>query len=324
MAGGDRLFCLVLVTCVSVCLLLNRAQGVEVSVEEIEELRRELKETTQSLNQIVSRLQELTELGGLEEERATDEKETGDEKDISCMSILQRTPSAPSGLYHIQGATGKEVEVYCDMTRECCGHGEKGWARIGYLNMSDPFHSCPEGFKEVDGSSRGCKKASRKTTCSSMIFANPDKIQFSKVCGTVAAGQHNNPDGFIREGEMAGWEYDGISVHLRQSNIYLVVLGAPGEQYESWFTCPCKALDDPMQATLMTFATDLSPSKFCPSGVNQGSCPAKINCCAAGGLPPFCITLPEVTTDDLELRVCLDQDESDEDISVQQVELLVQ
>lgn len=319
------MFFLVLLVCLSACFLPDTAQGVEVSVEEIEKLRRELQEATQTLNQAVNRLQQLTDMGETlgKEDRVAEEEKRG-EKEISCKSILQQTPSAVSGLYKIQGANGKEVEVYCDMERECCGHGEKGWARMGFLNMSDPSHFCPEGFKEVDTPTRSCKRVVTKTPCSSMTFANPGKLQYSRVCGSVGAKQHNNPDGFIREGEMAGWEYDGISIHLRQSNIYLVVLGAPGETYKNWFTCPCKALDDPMQSSLLTFGTDLPPSKFCPSGTNQGSCPAKINCCAGGGLPPFCVTLPEVTTDDLELRVCLDQDEDEEDISVHQVELLVQ
>ena len=317
--AGVRL--LVLSLLVSVVVLLGESvHGVEVDKLELEELYRSVQSSRQDLEEIARQLGQLAEMAEADEKEALG----AEEEDIgSCRSILQSDPAAASGLYKVAGANGDEVEVYCNMERECCHHNLKGWTRLGYLNMSDSTQTCPEGFREVEEPSRGCRRASTKVTCNSVTFSNPGKLPYSKVCGTVAATRHGSSDGFIKEGDMAGWEYDGISVHLRQSSTYLVVLGAPGEEIKHWFICPCKALDDPEQKSLLTFGTELKPSKFCPSSSGGGSCPAKINCCSGGSQPRFCVSLPQPTTDDIEVKLCLDQDEKDEDITLHAIELLV-
>ena len=342
---------------VSLCLLFLGCcvQGVEIGKYEFEELYDSVQESRQNLEEVAKQLQQLVEnaqrvvqdkeyttdtvdeenmpsadkdeesSADKEEESSADEKKvfTADKEEGSlCAKVLTINPKAPSGSYVSKGVDGEKVKIHCNMEKKCGRHGSRGWIRLGYLNMSVATHHCPNEFKEVSDPVRGCRRASTETSCASMTFPNPGKLPYTTVCGSFVAAQHGSPDALIKKGDKDGWEYDGISVHLHQSGTYLVVLGAPGEEINKWFTCPCKALDDPEQETLLTFGTDLNPSKFCPFS-KEGACPAKINCCSGEGLPPFCVTLPEPTTDDITVKLCLD-DDGEEDITIQQVELLVQ
>ena len=317
MAGISRF----IVVSLTVLLLWCSVQGVEIDKDEFEELYNRVQESKQNLEEVARQLEQLVE----KTQAIVEEKEssTEEEEGPSCASILSKYPSAVSGPYEVQGPDGERVKLYCNMDKKCCRHGNKGWTRLGYLNMSDTTHSCPDGFKEVAKPVRGCRRAMKKSSCASVTFQNPGELPYTSVCGSFVATQQGSPDALIKKGDKTDWEYDGISVHLDQSGTYLVVLGAPGEKIKKWFTCPCKALDDPEQETLITFGTDLTPSKFCPLSNNRRSCPAKINCCAGEGLPPFCVTLPEPTTDDITVKLCLDDDDN-EDITIQEIELLVQ
>ena len=46
-------------------------------------------------------------------------------------------------------------------------------------------------------------------------------------------------------------------------------------------------------------------------------------CCGFNNPPWFCTSLPQPTTDDLELRACHDQDANNEDVIVNMVELYI-
>ncbi len=52
-------------------------------------------------------------------------------------------------------------------------------------------------------------------------------------------------------------------------------------------------------------------------------CGPTSSCCQLNSPPWFCVSLPEPTTDDLELRICIDQPLYDEDVVVSLVEIYV-
>ena len=58
----------------------------------------------------------------------------------SCDQIAKLRPELPSGYYMITTMSDSAVQVYCDMTRECC-NSTGGWTRVAYLNMSDTTHT---------------------------------------------------------------------------------------------------------------------------------------------------------------------------------------
>ena len=64
----------------------------------------------------------------------------------SCQDIATQTMATTSGYYSVKNFNGTAVQVYCDMERQCCG-STGGWMRAAYLNMTDPTHHCPTGFR---------------------------------------------------------------------------------------------------------------------------------------------------------------------------------
>ena len=52
-------------------------------------------------------------------------------------------------------------------------------------------------------------------------------------------------------------------------------------------------------------------------------CPADNNCCANAGLPWFCKTLPTEVKEDIEVRLCCEENPGNENIGVELLEILV-
>ena len=108
----------------------------------------------------------------------------------SCKMIPQESPS---GNYWIQNTdTGYASLEYCDMTRTCC-NSTGGWLRVAYLDMTDPSHHCPTGFRNIDSPKRTCGRLG--SGCYSVIYAL-DKISYSRVCGRIVAYQDYSPNAF--------------------------------------------------------------------------------------------------------------------------------
>ena len=83
-----------------------------------------------------------------------------------CADIKYYWPHSPSGYYTIATSNGDTTTVYCHMEELCKSEGP--WTRIAYLNMTDPTHQCPPGFRlytsncvracgRPSGSSAGCQ-----------------------------------------------------------------------------------------------------------------------------------------------------------------------
>ena len=56
----------------------------------------------------------------------------------SCSEIAEQNPRQASGVYWIRSSNGSAVQVYCDMDRVCGCNSTRRWARVAYLNMTDP------------------------------------------------------------------------------------------------------------------------------------------------------------------------------------------
>ncbi len=52
-------------------------------------------------------------------------------------------------------------------------------------------------------------------------------------------------------------------------------------------------------------------------------CGSTSTCCQKNNPPWFCATLPQMTADDLEIRLCRDSDSTDEDIIISLIEIYV-
>ena len=259
----------------------------------------------------------------------------------SCEEIKTNWPDSPSDYYIIADTNGHPRHVYCHMESLCNSSG--GWMRVAYLNMSDPTEECPPGFRLYNQSGiRACGRpaSSPDGYCQSVKFPSYN-ISYSQVCGRLTGYQYASVDGIdprrSQKNNLNGPYVDGVSItHGNPRKHIWTFIAALQKNFfanEGWHECPC-APNSPV--TLPSF---IGNCYFCESG-----CPGHWQynvfytdplwdgkqcgliekaCCLAPGLPWFNKTLNSPTTDYIELRVCSDQEPSNEDSPVGYYEIYV-
>lgn len=279
----------------------------------------------------------------------------------SCQAVRVLEPGSGPGFYLIRTSIGTFVRVYCEMTVRACGGIAGGWMRLIDLDITDTYNRCPSGFRErYDRNRRSCVIS--REPCSSNTF-NVSHIYYSRVCGMIKAYQVGSPDAFHGgNGDIDGPYVDGVSITSgspRRQHIWTFAASNTqnlnlGGEYSS---CPCLT-----SSTHISFEeSSLVPSfvrndYFCDSG-NRGTprqeayfgfnplwdgagCTTihlgsdidrflftdadKFNFCCVFNHPPwFDKQLQHPSTDNIEMRVCRDQSEIDEDITIEYIALYV-
>ena len=162
--------------------------------------------------------------------------------------------------------------------------------------------------------------------------------QYSGVRGRVVGYQYASPDAFYQPGStnisIDDVYVDGISItHGTNPRKHVWTLAAAVYPYrDSRVTCPSTGHGDPQP----TFVGD---NYFCSSGNVDNTEWLRMvydtplwstitgNCNLCNGddkIPYFCRQLPEPTSDDLEIRICANENLSNEDIRVESIELYIQ
>lgn len=202
----------------------------------------------------------------------------------------------------------------------------QGWMRVGYVSSS---RGCPTGLGQLTA---GGRKLCGKTVdigCSSVIFPTHG-VSYSKVCGRVYGYQKTSPDGFQRHIHCPGCTIDqqyvdGVSItHGSPQRHHIWSLAA--SHHGSY--CPCS--NNPANSHLPSFVgrdyfCDVEGTTYTTADRlwdGTGCLSTAPRCCEKG--PWFCKDLPQVTTDDVEFRVCADETRSNEDVYIEHVELYVQ
>ena len=248
----------------------------------------------------------------------------------NCSDVLTSDPTAQSGYYSIRLSNGTTTTVYCDMDLNC--NGERGWMRVGYLNMADSNEQCPPGFRlHEENGIRACGRQS--TGCESVTYPSHD-ISYSQVCGRVIGYQQGSTDAINSQSNGIDGAYvDGVSItrgNPRQ-HIWTFIAGVQENSF-GIYACPC-ALNS--QVIPVSF---IGNDYFCESG-NPGpwdhttfhyadplwdgeQCGSKEEeCCNAPGIPWFHKPLQQPTTDYIELRLCSSDNFVREDVPVSLVEI---
>ena len=296
-------------------------------------------------NQITQSVASLLSLGHSEENPAT-----------SCGVLLPSINT--NGLYWIQTDPSQPaIQLYCDFSRRCgCNDNDpskSAWTRVAFLNMSDPSHECPSGWTLVPSPARSCTGRGISTTfeCNSAFFPT-HRLSYSRVCGQLIGYQDGTPDG-LRElilrtagvNTIEASYVDGVSLtHGRagsRQHIWTFV-GARGDGAEIddennlATVCACSTSNSwPYSTDFVgenyfcdtadhdSVITNLDEGFFTNDPLWDGAgCSATSSCCEFNRPPWFCRTLPQPTTDDLEVRIC--HASGNEDTPVQLVELYVQ
>ena len=259
---------------------------------------------------------------------------------ISCMEILQLAPQSPSGLYWIRANEHAVKHMYCDMERSCKGVAG-GWMKVVTVNMTSGS-TCPPGLRTLQDPQLLCAMNIDGPGCSSTVFP-VHGIPYSRVCGKVIGYQQKTPDAFRPynsngQTTIDSYYVDGVSLTCGSPRKHIWTFVAAVHEYNSrWdFVCPCTNTRNTQLAPIPPF---VGHDYFCDTGsenhfqlIFYGDDPlwdgegcGEFNTCCSWNTPPwFMKQLSSPTSDDIEMRLCCDQNRSDEDITVETVEIYVQ
>ena len=222
--------------------------------------------------------------------------------------------------------------------------GSPGWTRVFDLDMSIPGAVCPSGWALLTNTVRGCGRQGDNNVASTTVSVRGRT--YSEVCGRITAIQKGRTDGFgpFTDGPSLNGRYvDGVALTHGSSprtHIWTFVSGlsqVPSSDNDERIYCP--SLVDLYPPFVPDFVGN---NYFCDSGriSSTGStaefytsrplwdgqdCIASASTiCRFNNPPYFYATLPEPTTDDLDMRVLVNEDASNENVIVIEVELYVQ
>ena len=245
-------------------------------------------------------------------------RDTGEAEYSSCSQVYEL--GLPSGEYTIRSSGGSPVTVYCDMDRVECGGGV--WTRVASYDYSDPNTSCPGDWEQITTPIRGCIDDTPNSFCKSAVFSTGG-LQFSQVCGRVLAIQYRSPSAFNNVHSspprtIDDHYVDGVSITYGNPRAHIWSFAAyPSGTYSGpYHLCPCS------QPSLNVPATPsfIGDNYFCDTGNSGDCCPVEYfpddplfdgqgcegesTCCSFNNPPWFSTSLPQTTSEDIEVRTC--------------------
>ena len=242
-----------------------------------------------------------------------------------CPSIEERQET----LQLLQATVREVIQTSYGILISECGPGR--WRRAFYVNASQPDQSCPGDWSVQTSPVRGCAGVSSQ--CSS-AFSGDINTAYSKVCGRIIGEGVSSPDGFIRAPQdrtIEGNYLDGVSVtHGASGSRTHIWTFAAGHSatYFGWVArCPC---DNANRDQAPLPPAEVGDNYFCDRADQLDrlwtgeSCGSDNPCCSFHNPPYFSVQLPAATTNRIELRLCHDQHQGDENVLVLFTEIYVQ
>ena len=247
----------------------------------------------------------------------------------SCAEIYELNPQSPSQFYYVQSSNGTAIRVFCSMECRCGITG--GWLRLPSISAQT---GCPAPLQTItfDGTPICVKQPSQQ--CSSVSISTY-AIPYSHVCASVRGYSDRTPDAFrhipLQHRSIDDAYVDGVSIThgTPRKHLWTYAAGADNRQEStSQFNCPCALFNGTSAPAFV------GENYYCDTragarwDVNNplwdgAGCPQGSSCCSSSGLPFFKRELPATTTDDIELRLCVDQPASDENVGIDEVEIYV-
>lgn len=252
-----------------------------------------------------------------------------------CAELLQTNPSTPSGFYWLRATGSGSTRVWCNMELACGPNSITGWARVGFLNLSDNAIDCPNvdrfRLQTSTGGVRYCERVTAGSGCEEHIFQT-NGLSFDRVCGRVTGIQIGTPDVFQGPNDINMAYVDGVSLTYGNPRQHLWTFVGSNTSAVSW--CPCST------GSTTTPFDFIGQDYFCESGTNMQIVPGttifdqdllwdgqmctntEVQCCS--GLPWFYRSLGTTITEDISFRLCSDQGGTDEEVGFTLVEIYVQ
>ena len=252
----------------------------------------------------------------------------------SCSDIYQinKASRGVSGNYWINTTTGVH-QVFCDMELECGGH-KGGWMRIADLDASRG-DDCPSGWTKITSPVAACRAPNDSAGCYPTILST-HSIPYNIICGMAIGYQQDSTDGFLPLASINGPYVDGVSITYGnpRKHIWTYAIGFTDSGNYAGSNCPCSPFSGPVP---QSFVHD---HYYCESGTiddvrrsgvltadpvwDGEGCSSDNNCCSEPSLPWFYRQIPKATSEDIETRICRNEDIANEDILIRDLQLYVQ
>ncbi len=193
--------------------------------------------------------------------------------------------------------------------------------RVAHINMSEPCSTCPPPLAQYwANGTKVCGPAVRRG-CDSVIFP-VHGVEYNYVCGRAVGYSFFWPIGFYHGADT------GYSIEYQYLSGLSITHGVPGSRNHIWsyaagwrevnsyyYNCPCAAHPRPEPLTpdyvgdhyYCDTATYYEPSEkwYTNNALWDGKdCHPGSKCCDNERLPWFWRTLPQETSDDVEVRWC--------------------
>ena len=215
------------------------------------------------------------------------------------------------------------------------------WKRVAFIDMTDISYDCPTGLNLTSHSKRTCG-ASHTTRggCSSTAFS-VGGLPYSRVCGRIRGYQFGVTGAFGHDlRDIDSYYVDGVSLThgANGSRQHIWTFAAGGSEVTTLYPtygCPC---DTAPPSVVPAFVGN---EYFCESGIHSEwnvefvlfpddvlwdgqNCTSNSTCCQFNNPPWFIKNLPNATTDDIELRICTNNQIMFDDVPIELIELYVQ
>ena len=201
--------------------------------------------------------------------------------------------------------------------------------RVTELDMTDNSTQCPSGLRLNDTNLHTCGiNSSGNLACSSATF-NLNGIKYSSVHGVIRAYGCGSPDAYgIAEGQRQSSDLDidsnyvdGISLTYGMTPRQHIWTFAVDNDETGCENSPSFVHND-------YYCGDIN-NLSCNSNIQDiqwigGSCGSQSQCCSLINPTQFYKQLPQLTTDDIEMRLCRDQSASNENIFLEMIDIYVQ
>ena len=187
---------------------------------------------------------------------------------------------------------------------------------VANLDFTKSCQSCPNSFRR--SRINYCTQLTTSSACSKVEFTT-HSLSYSQICGRVtglgfgtldAFGQRNTPN--INNNYV-----DGVSLTHGTPKQHIWTFAAALNENQ----CPCNQTTGQGRPPPAIVGNDY----FCDTrNLWNGACSGSSACCSFNSPPWFHKQLPQLTTDDIEMRVCRNEKNSQEDVLIQIAEIYIQ
>ncbi len=240
----------------------------------------------------------------------------------SCLSVISLSLPFQSGMYKIKSSDGSNMEM-C-IVRSCNGTFG-GWRRIAYTHITDTNMACPAGFRYLI-TTPSCIPTMTVPGCTSVTY-NVHNTPYTCITGRIVARQRGNPDGFS---DPEGNPRSTTDIDSNYVDGVSLTYGSSPRRHIWTFTATLDFANNPAEcprcdnnkASFVSDNLSCERQRQCSSGTVICNDPLwdGDQCIGNGTLYR---QLSQPTSEDVEMRVCKDQEQSDEEFAITIIELYV-